>query len=230
MKVSKETTEILNNFSKINKNFLFTEGSTLQTLNSSKSMLVEAKISELIPSRAGVVDLTKILDCLKSFNDSELFFNENSVKVANDYSEATFGLFPEEQIPHLKKAVSFDPSGVSFTLNWLTLSEIIRYSNLMGVKISQTSNSRTFDSVSFSGNGELMTVQVQESRTVQNETLKISLGESDRKFNFSLQAKELVFIEDEYLCEVSNTKTIRFTGKNKPITYYLATLDCTVEE
>lgn len=230
MKVSKETTEILRNISKINKPFLFTEGSTLQALNTSKSMLVEAKITEQIPTRAGVSDLSKVLDCLRSIDDSELFFNENSIKVANDFTEATFSLFPEEQIPQVKKAITFNSSGISFDLDWIILSEIIKYSNLMGVKINQTSNSRTFDTVSFCGDGELVTAQVQESKTVENETLKISLKESNRKFKFSLQAKELILIDDDYICEVSTNKTIKFTGKTKPVTYYLATLDCTVED
>ncbi len=230
MKVTKETLEILNNFSRINKNFLFTEGSTLQTMDDAKSMLVEASITEKIPSRAGIGDLSKLLICIKSLNDCELFFNDNAVKVANDNSEAIFGLLPEENISRAKKEIVFTSSGITFDLRWSVLSEAVRYSNLMGVKVNPTSNTKSFDTAYFFGDGEFVSIQIQESKNVRNDTLKISLGKSDRKFQFSLKTSNLVLVEDDYLCEVSINKLIRFTGKNKPIKYYLSTLDCIVED
>ena len=229
MKLSKQTIEILENISSLNKQFLFRKGSSLKSCTQNKSLAVEAKVEEIFPSQVGVFDLSKILSCLKTFNDSELFFNENCVKVANDHSEAAFGLAGEDQLLTIKKDIVFNPSGINFDLSWSLIQEVIKYSHLMRTKVANTST-WTFDTLSIIGTGDFIVAQVQHSKQIDDETLKINIVQDSRKFKFNLPIQLLNLVEDDYLMEASKSMVIRVSGKTKPITYYLASNDFSIEE
>jgi len=229
MKLSKQTIEILENLSSLNKHFLFREGSSLKSCTPNKGLAVEAKVEEVFPSQVGVFDLSKILSCLKTFDDSELFFNENSVKVANDHSEAAFGLAQEDQLITIKKDIVFNPSGINFDLRWAVIQEIIKYSNLMRTKVANSS-SWTFDTLTIIGTGEFIVAQVQHSKKIEDETLKINLAQDSRKFKFTLPIQLLNLVADDYLLEVSKSTVIRVSGKTKPVIYYFASSEFSIEE
>jgi len=229
MKLSKQTIEFLENISSHNKHFLFREGSYLKSCTPNKSLAIEAKVEEVFLAQAGVFDLPKILSCLKTFNDSELFFNENSVKVVNDHSEAAFVLAQEDQLKTIKKDIVFNPSGISFDLNWNVIQEIIKYSQLMRTKVANSS-SWTFNNLTIAGTGEFIEVRVHHSRDIEDESLKIILDQSPWKFKFTLPIELLNLIADDYLLEVSKFMVIRMSGKSKPIVYHLASSEFSIDE
>ena len=62
--ISKETIDILKNFSSINKSIVIKPGNTIRTLSVNKNILASAKIEESISEQISIYDLSSFLGCL----------------------------------------------------------------------------------------------------------------------------------------------------------------------
>lgn len=226
MKLSKQTVEILNNLSAINNQFVFREGTKVSSYSQNKSIAVEANISEVIPVKAATYELSKIMSCLSFLNDSEIFFNDNSIKISNHQSEAVFALADENKLTSITKDIKFDPSGIRFDLSWIVIKDVMKYANLMKPK---SSSSHSVQNLTIEGNGEFIVARVQNSKKIDDECLTINLAQSDRKFIFRIFIDNLKFLEDDYSVEVAKATVVRFAGKSKCLTYYIAANDFSID-
>ena len=89
MKLSKETIEILKNFSTINSNILVEPGNVIKTISPVKNVMSEATVSETFDTQFGIWDLGKFLGTISLFDDAEFFFSGEvvtDVSVVNDCS------------------------------------------------------------------------------------------------------------------------------------------------
>ena len=66
MRLSKDTVEVLKNFSTINQCILVKEGNKLRTISTMKNILAEADVSEVFPSEFGIYDLNEFLGVMLS--------------------------------------------------------------------------------------------------------------------------------------------------------------------
>ena len=81
MKFSKQTFEILKNFSTINSNILVKPGNTLSTITGAKNVMSEAKVAEEFDVEFGIWDLSKFLGTISLFQDPEFEFEEKYVLI-----------------------------------------------------------------------------------------------------------------------------------------------------
>ena len=76
MKISKETLEVLKNFSAINPNLVICEGSKLSTIADAKNIMAAVNVSESFPKKVGIYDLNEFLSALSLIEDPEFEFGE----------------------------------------------------------------------------------------------------------------------------------------------------------
>ena len=81
MKLSAKTLQVLKNFSTINPSIMFESGNVLSTISPQKSIMAKAKIDESVETNFGIFDLNRFLGVLSLFNDPNLSFHENFVKI-----------------------------------------------------------------------------------------------------------------------------------------------------
>ena len=77
MKLSKETIEVLKNFSGINQSIVVKEGNKLKTVNSLKNILAHATVEEDFPKEFAIYDLTRFLGLISSMCCSIILFSKS---------------------------------------------------------------------------------------------------------------------------------------------------------
>ena len=116
MKFSKNTFEILKNFSNINSNILIKPGNKLCTITPAKNVMAEAEVEEDFETEFGIWDLSKFLGTISLFDDPEFEFSEKYVMIRSAtgscvkyyYSEPSLLTVPTRRLDMPSVAVSFN--------------------------------------------------------------------------------------------------------------------------
>jgi hypothetical protein len=95
------------------------------------------------------------------------------------------------------------------------LAQLWRYS-------SGPTKSPSFNYLVFEGNGQEIIAQVQESRTLANNVLKVRIGDSPQVFKFMINLEKLSLLKDDYMVYFSTKKLSKFSCKKKKATYFVA--------
>ena len=114
MKLSKETIEVLKNFSGINQSIVVKEGSKLKTVNTLKNILAHATVEEDFPKEFAIYDLTRFLGLISSMEEPELEFEEKYMtvgtgtrKVRYKYADIDYIIKPEKDIDMPESEIKF---------------------------------------------------------------------------------------------------------------------------
>jgi len=114
MKLSKETIEVLKNFSGINQSIVVKEGSKLKTMNTLRNILAHATVEEDFPKEFAIYDLTRFLGLISSMEEPELEFQEKYVivgtgkrKVRYKYADTDYIIKPEKDIVMPESEIKF---------------------------------------------------------------------------------------------------------------------------
>jgi hypothetical protein len=212
MKISKQTLEILNNFSSLNINFVFKEGKRQSSITKSKNRMVEVEFDEVFPSEFGVYDLKKFVKCILNFEDPDLIFNENFVRISDKNNEAIFSRTDKELLTCVNKSINFPEPVAEFSLDKESLKSLIKYSRLM-----------EFDYLILESDGLKTVARIQEKSNKFDNTFQVNLAMTDQTFKVAFTIKGLDLIEDDYLISISDKGICRFKSKNSKLTYFIAT-------
>ena len=127
MELSKETQDILKNFSEINQSLAFKEGKVLKTVSPQKNILARAEVTEHFPQDFAVYELNKFLGTLSMFNKPTFEFNGNHVKMIEGkkrvkyiYADPSMFVAPPE------KDIEFPDPEIQFNLTQSDLDSLLR--------------------------------------------------------------------------------------------------------
>lgn len=91
MKLSKNTVDVLKNFSQINPNILVKAGQEIRTINSGKSAFAKAKIEENFDKEFAIYDLNELLAVLSLGDDPEVSLNDDHMSInVENFGEINF--------------------------------------------------------------------------------------------------------------------------------------------
>ena len=212
MKISKKTLEILNNLSSLNMNFVFKEGKSQSSITTSKNRMVEVEFDEVFPSEFGVYDLKKFVKCVSNFEDPDLVFNENFVRISDKNNEAVFSHTDKELLTYAKKSIIFPEPVAELSLDKESLKSLIKYSRLM-----------EFNYLILESDGFQAVARIQEKSDKFDNTFQVNLAMTDQAFKVAFTIKGLELVEDDYLISISDKGICRFKSINSKLTYFLAT-------
>src|SRR6056300_675963 len=82
MKLSKNTVDVLKNFSQINPNILVKAGQEIRTINSGKSAFTKAKIEENFDKEFAIYDLNELLAVLSLGDEPEVSLNDDHMAIS----------------------------------------------------------------------------------------------------------------------------------------------------
>ena len=126
MKISKQTLEILNNLSSLNTNFVFKEGQSQSSITKTKNRMIEVEFDEVFPREFGVYDLKKFVKCISNFEDPDLIFNENFIRISDRNNEAIFSHTDKEFLTHAEKSINFPEPVAELSLDKESLKSLIK--------------------------------------------------------------------------------------------------------
>ena len=126
MKLSNDTKEVLKNYATINANLLVSPGNKIATMSQMKNIVSTATVTDTFDTDFAIYDLNEFLSALSLFNDPELTFNEQSVRIAQGSQDLTYFYSDPSVVTTPKTEISMPSVDASFTLTKDTFNQVLK--------------------------------------------------------------------------------------------------------
>lgn len=215
MSISKETLDILKNFSTINSNLLVKVGNSLATISPLKNILAKATIDETFDTEFGIWDLGKFLATVSLFTDPSFEFNGNNV-IINDSSGSSvkYNYSDPALLTVPTKDLTMPESVVSFTLTENKFNEAQKAASVLQVP-----------DMAITTDGDSVVLVVTDKSDPSSNRYSIELGDlpnGDQDFMFYFKAENLKLLTGSYDVEISEKVVSQFTHKDLNLQYWIA--------
>ncbi len=220
MKISKETLNILKNFSTINTGIYIKKGNELKTISPLSNIYASATVNENFPKDFAIFELNKFLGVVSLFDEPDFLFGEKSVKITEGknsvkyvYTEPSLVLYPSGDISD-EYSSKFD---ITFKLSNEDLQSLLKSSGVM--ELPDLCISCKEDNIKL--------IVVDKSKKESSNNFDITLNSvfkknKDKDFVFMFKIENLKLLSQNYDVYLSSDYGF-FKGNN--IQYYIATED-----
>ena len=215
MKISKDTSELLKNFSSINSNILVKPGNVIRTISPVRNIMAEAKVSETFDTQFGIWDLNKFLGTVSLFSNPEFDFEENRVTITgNNGASVVYHYAEPKLLTTIDKQIQMPDGVVDFTLKNSDLVEIQKASSVLQVPDLAL---RSTD------NGEIELVALDKKEPSSN-SYSITVGDNtnDADFNFYFKVENLKILPGDYNVSVTDQVVSEFEHTTRDLKYWIA--------
>ena len=216
MKLSKETVDVLKNFSTINQNILIEKGSKLRTMSTMKNILGESDITETFPKDFGIYDLNEFLGVLTLVSNAELEFDNDSFLTVNNGNTTQVKYFYSDPSILTTPPDTFNPPecDVTFNIPGGVLSNILKASAVMqlpDIVMNTTECDQEF----------LVNVTATDIKNTTSNNYTETMNTVPRTFEFRFKADNLKMIPGDYEVSASTTAQVsNWVGKE--VSYWIA--------
>lgn len=212
MNLSQQTMEILSNFSEINSSILLKKGNVQRTVSPMKSILAQAKISEDLPSEAPIFDLKQLIQAVNMFEDADVSFNDNNLRVKNGKAYASiFYASRETIVTPPDKDIKLPSSEVSFVLDQAAFSSALRAASVFNLP----------EIVLLGEKGTAYLTAVDSKNSASN-FFRYPVGESDVNYNMIFKVENLKLLPRDYDVRISSKGISHFASKTGDVEYWIA--------
>jgi hypothetical protein len=216
MELSDGTLQVLKNFSGINQNILFKNGTTLKTISEARNVLARANLNEEFPKGFGIYDLNEFIGVLSLVDTPRLKFDEEYVTVGDSTGRSKVKYFfsSEDTLTTPQKDITMPKPDVKFVLDNDTLNKLKRAASTLG-----------HNELSITGKDGVLSLSVVESQNYTSNSYSIDVeGEfkPDVSFNFILNIGNLKILPGDYDVEISSKLITQFKNKDIDVTYWIA--------
>lgn len=220
MKFSKNTLDILKNFSSINTALFFKSGNTIRTISPFKTVLAEAVVDETFPSDFGVYDLHQLLNILSLYSDTpevSVIGNDLVVQGNAGRSKITYRTCEASMIKcPPDKEIKLPSEDLSFLLSETDLEWVLKSANVL-----------TCPNIAVVGDGTSLSLKTLDSSNDSSHTDTLDLGpHSGAPVKFVFKTENWKFIPGTYAVTVSNkistAGVAKFQNQARKIVYHVA--------
>lgn len=217
MKISKETLDVLKNFSAINPNLVIKEGNKLSTIAEAKNIMASSNVSETFPKEVGIYDLNEFLSALSLIDDPELEFGEDSVIIKSSTASLTYRYADTNILTAPQKEVTMPDADVNIELSADDIAHIRRAGGALGHPVVSIV-SRTGDDKVF--------LQVKDPNNSSANVFELEVGSAySTTLDFDLQflIANLKLIPGDYKVAVSSKLISHWECiNNNSVEYWIA--------
>lgn len=211
MKLSKETLQLLKNFSTINSNLLLTTGSKIATISTHRTVIGEATVAETFDQDFGIYDLNEFLGTLSLFEDPDLTFAGDHVVISQDKMSVKYVSADPSILTVPKNKFNFPVADVEFTLSSNDLNMINKTSSVLGA-----------GDVCFVGDGSNLSLVVKDKKNPTGNKFEQVIGETTSTFSFNMRIENFKMLPGNYDVSISSRNISKFTSTNSDLLYYVA--------
>ena len=213
MKLSSETREILKNYATINSNLLVSPGNKIATMSQMKNIVSTATLPDNFESEFAIYDLNEFLSALSLFNDPELDFSDNSVRIWEGYQSLKYFYSDPTVVTTPKSDITMPDADAQFTLKQSVFNQVLKAASVLNAP----------DMVLDTGDVGIMLLRVSDRKNDTSNNFSIEVGENatpNQKYYFKVE--NLKLLSGDYDVEVSTKGISRFQNIGKNIEYYIA--------
>ena len=211
MKLSKQTLDILKNFATINTNILVREGNTLSTISKGKNIFARAEISESFPREFAIYDLNSLLSLLTVMDDTDVDFDDESLKVSKGNS--VFEYFyadPNIIVSAPDKNIEVD-NFFQFDLTKDDIDMIMKAAAITAAPM-----------LSIIGKDGGVTITVGDPSTPKSNSFKQVIAQTDKTFDARLAIENFKVVPGGYSVILSQKKFMFLESSKGDVKYWLA--------
>jgi len=213
MKLSENTLSVLKNFATINSGVVLKSGQTQKTISPEKSILVEAKLDDNIPSEFGIYDLNQFLGNVTTLKNPELTFNSNSVTMDDgELSLNYFSCSTNLIISPPDKELVLKNVDCKFALSNSVLQKLL--------KIAQMNN---LPNLTVIGKNAELRLKIHEKANDTSNEGSVKIGEyAGEDFSATFKTENLKLLPDDYNVELQNGAFAMFVNVAGNLKYFIA--------
>lgn len=217
MELSESTLSILRNFSAINQNILFDQGSKIKTISEAKTVLAESIVAEEFPYQFGVYDLNEFISALSLVDKPHLSFGDEFVTISDASGRSSVKYFysAQETLTTPQKAIRMPAADVTFNLDNSTLSRLKKAASAFGH--NNLSITPKMDGV--------LSLSVVDIENMTSNVFSIDVdGEfaSGAVFNLILSISNLKILPGDYEVQITDKLVSQFHLKEQNTKYWVA--------
>ena len=212
MRLSSETIALLKNLSSINQSILIRAGKRLRSMSVTKTILVEADITEEFTRDVAIYDLNQFLNCLSLIDDADLELADNALVISDGtnaieyrYSDPSVISAPPE------KELKLPTEDVCVVLTEEHLATVKKAAAVLQIP-----------DVALVGDGETIYLTVRDKKNTGSNSYRIAVGETISTFQFNLKVENLKLQSDSYDVILSQKNLSKWTSHTRPVTYFIA--------
>lgn len=206
MKFTKQTIDILKNFSQINSSIMLNKGSFIMTKSLNSVTYAEAEIPDVIDEDVGIYDLNSFLNMLNvvgpdaeiihDISTGQIIIRGQKMKIVERSADETTIIKP-------KKRLVMPVADLVFQINAGDFEKLIKASRMMKL---------TDLSVEPIDGKLIITAKSKESES----TFSVEVGEyeGNNVFNFDMKIDNMQFINSDYKVEISSKGAAKFSSDN----------------
>ena len=215
MKLSKNTLDILKNFSTINSNILVEPGNVIKTVSPVKNVMAQATVKETFDCQFGIWDLGKFLGTISLFEDPDFSFDDKHVTISgSNGTKVTYYYSEPKLLTTINKDIKMPETVVSFELKNDDFSELQKAAAVLQLP----------DLCLRSDGGRMQLVALDKKDSTSNN-YSIDLGilpHDDHDFEFYFKVENLKLLPGNYDVEVTEKVVSKFTNQDLSLCYWIA--------
>ena len=215
MKISKNTFNILKNYSTINPSVLVKAGNVISTMSPQKTILSYCALEETFPVDFAIYDLGRFLQISSLFEDPEFDFQSDRLTISGDKHEVTYRYAEPDMIitpPNKKLELPVEDQVVT-NVTWADFQKMMR-----GASILQKPEVRIVVS------GDTIKMEAIDTKDMSGDNYSIELEQvsaaSEGEFIFKIE--NLKLIEGDYAVKLSPKGMAEFVNQTTDINYFIA--------
>lgn len=215
MKLSKNTLDILKNFSTINSNILVEPGNVIKTVSPVKNVMSQATVKEKFDCQFGIWDLGKFLGTISLFEDPDFSFDDKHVTISgSNGTKVTYYYSEPKLLTTINKDIKMPETVVSFELKNDDFSELQKAAAVLQLP-----------DLSLRSDGGRMQLVALDKKDVTSNNYSIDLGilpHDDHDFEFYFKVENLKLLPGNYNVEVTEKVVSKFTNQDLSLCYWIA--------
>jgi hypothetical protein len=213
MNLSKETVDVLKNFSVINSNLVIHAGKKIATVSASKDIMAEYEGVDEFEKKVSVFNMNELLGVLSAFGKPELDLSDDYVTIKEGKQKVKYVYAAESLLTTPSKSIVMPAATISFSLSSSQLERINKMAGVLAV-----------EDMSFIGNGKKIIARVHDVKNSTGNSFDLDLEvTTTQKFDVHFKVEKMSkLFSGDYDVEISDKKISKFLNKNIKLVVYLA--------
>jgi hypothetical protein len=212
MKISKQTFEVLKNFSEINENLLIKPGNKLQTISVMKNVLSEATVEETFDKEFAIYDLNSLLSVLSLYEAPDITLGDDYLTISQGKSSSKFWYADPTLVVSPTKGIVMPSSEVKVRVTQSTYTDLLKASNIMQLS-----------DIGLVSDGDTINLIATDKKNQTSNQFNAEVADGNgTKFNFYFKRDNLRMIPGEYDLTVSSKNISHWVNANKNLQYWVA--------
>ena len=214
MKISKDTMDILKNYSEINQSIVIKEGNEIKTISALKNILSKTTVKEHFPKDFAIYDLPTFIGFHSLMTEPDFSFKDDCVVMSDKNGKGKyFYAEPSLVVTPPDKDINMPDSDIQFELENDVLEDIMKKANVLkladiGLKSCPKSKG--------------LYLYATNKKTNSSNDYSVKVGETDGdKFNIIFKKDNLKIIPGDYNVTITNGIS-HFKNKEHDLEYWIS--------